>query len=107
VLATAVLGSAALPFVGGPAYGGSLGATAWLFAVLGTLLALAQLLLFSGMASADRGATATVWLAALAEVLLVELLSWTGRLTPVTLVATASVVAALLVGTGLARRHHP
>src|SRR5215218_2371340 len=107
VLATAVLGSAALPFVGGPAYGGSLGAFSWLFAVLGTLLALAQLLLFSGMASADRGATAAVWLAALAELGLVELLSWTGRLTPLTLVTGASVVAALLVGTGLARRHHP
>jgi O-antigen/teichoic acid export membrane protein len=107
VLATAVLGAGALPFVAGPAYGGSLGGAAWLFAVLGTLLALAQLLLFSGMAAADRGATAAVWLAALAEVLLVELLSWTGRLTPLTLVTGASVVAALLVGTGLARRHHP
>jgi O-antigen/teichoic acid export membrane protein len=107
VLATAVLGAAALPFVGGSAYGGSLGSAAWLFAALGTLLAIAQLLLFSGMAAADRGATAAVWLAALAEMLLVELLSWTGRLTPLTLVTGASVVAALLVGTGLARRHHP
>lgn len=107
VLGTAVLGSAALPFVGGPAYGGSLGSSAWLFAVLGTLLALAQLLLFSGMASADRGATAAVWLAALTEVLLVGALAWTGRLTPLTLVATASLVAALLVGTGLARRSSP
>jgi hypothetical protein len=106
VLATAVLGSAALPFVGGPAYGGSLGASAWLFALLGTLLALAQLLLFSGMASADRGATAAVWLAALAEVMLVELLDRAGRLTPLTLVTSASVVAAVLVGTGLARRNH-
>lgn len=107
VLATAVLGSAALPFVGGPAYGGSLGASAWLFAVLGTLLALAQLLLFSGMAAADRGATAAVWLAALAEGGIAELLSWTGQLTPATLVTSASVVAALLVGTGLARRRRP
>jgi O-antigen/teichoic acid export membrane protein len=107
VLTTAVLGAAALPFVGGSAYGGSLGSSAWLFAVLGTLLALAQLLLFSGMAAADRRATAAVWLAALAEVVLVELLSWTGQLTPLTLITSASVVAALLVGTGLARRTHP
>jgi hypothetical protein len=104
VLATAVLGSAALPFVGGAAYGGSLGAAAWVFAVFGTLLALAQLLLFSGMAAADRGATAAVWLAALAEVVLVEVLAVTGRLTPLTLVGGAAVVAAVLVGTGLARR---
>ena len=34
-------------------------------------------------------------------------LSWTGRLTPITLVTSASIVAALLVGTGLARRSSP
>lgn len=102
-LGTAALGESALPLIGGSAYGGMLGAATWLFAALGTLLALAQLLLFSGIATADRLATATVWTAAGVEALVVSVLAATGRLSPLSLVGTASLTAAALVGIGLVR----
>jgi O-antigen/teichoic acid export membrane protein len=102
-LATAALGASALPLVGGSAYGASLGAATWVFAALGTLLALAQLLLFSGIASADRLATAAVWTAAAVECVVVESLAAAGRLSVVSLAVVALVTAALLVGVGLAR----
>ncbi|MCF6743787.1 polysaccharide biosynthesis protein [Blastococcus sp. KM273128] len=100
---TAALGGAALPLVGGAAYGAALGSAAWLFAALGTLLALAQLLLFSGIAAADRLAGAAVWAAAALEVAVATGLAATGRLTLLSLVATALITALLLVGVGLLR----
>ncbi len=102
-LATAALGTRALPLVGGSAYGGALGRAAWSFAALGTVLAIAQLLLYSGIAAADRFATVAVWTAAAAECATVELLAATGTLGLVPLVGTAVAVAGLLVGTGLLR----
>ena len=80
-LATAALGPHALPLVGGSAYGDALGSASWLFAALGTLLALAQLLLYSGIAAADRAAVLLVWTAAGAEVAVVAALAATGHLT--------------------------
>lgn len=103
VLGTAALGGHALPLVGGSAYGDSLGAAAWLFALLGTLMAVAQLLLYSGIAAADHRATAAVWAAAALEVVVVEALAAAGRLTLVTTVLTAVGAALLLVSTGLVR----
>ena len=102
-LATAALGVHALPLVGGSAYGASLGGATWVFAALGTLLALAQLLLFSGIASADRLATVAVWTAAVAECLAVEALAATGRLSVLTLAVVALGTAGLLVAVGLVR----
>jgi hypothetical protein len=102
-LGALVLGGAALPLIGGPAYGSTLGSAVWVFAALGTLLALAQLLLFSGIASADRLATAAVWSAAVVETLVVEALAAGGRLSPSSLVGTAALTAAALVATGLVR----
>ena len=99
------LGGRALSLVGGSAYGSSLGGWAWLFAVLGTLLAAAQLLLYSGIAASDRGATVAVWAAAVTECVVVALLAATGRLTLLTLVAAAAGTATVLVGTGLIRLH--
>jgi O-antigen/teichoic acid export membrane protein len=101
--ATAALGSYALPLIGGAAYGDGLGAATWLFAALGTLMALAQLLLFSGIAVADRLALGAVWAAAAAELAVVELLAVTGRLALVPIAATAVGTAGLLVAVGLAR----
>jgi O-antigen/teichoic acid export membrane protein len=106
-LATAALGTMALPLIGGSAYGTSLGSATWLFAALGTLLALAQLLLFSGIASADRLAGAAVWTAAGVEFLAVELLATSGRLGLLSIVGPAVGTAAVLVGTGLARLCRP
>ena len=102
-LGTAALGSAALPLIGGSAYGTTLGAATWLFAVLGTLLALAQLLLYSGIATSDRLAVGAVWAAAAAEAVAVTLLAADGRLTVVTTAVTAVVTALLLVAVGLLR----
>jgi O-antigen/teichoic acid export membrane protein len=102
-LATAALGSSALPLIGGAAYGDALGSATWLFACLGTLLALAQLLLYSGIAASDRVAVGAVWAAAIAEAAAVALLSATGRLSVVSLVVTAVLTALLLVGFGLIR----
>jgi hypothetical protein len=102
-LATAAVGSSALPLIGGSAYGDTLGAAAWLFAALGTLLALAQLLLYSGIAAADRLAVGAVWVAAAAEAAVIEGLSGTGRLSVVPVAATAAATASLLVAVGLMR----
>ncbi|MGZ4505672.1 MAG: lipopolysaccharide biosynthesis protein [Blastococcus sp.] len=100
-LGTAALGSRALPLVGGAAYGAELGSASWLFAVLGTLLAVAQLLVYSGIAAADRVAVTAVWTAAGAECAVVAGLAGAGRLTVTTLVVTAVGVASVVVGAGL------
>ncbi|MGY2003499.1 hypothetical protein [Blastococcus sp. SYSU DS1024] len=100
---TAALGGAALPLIGGAAYGDELGSATWAFAALGTLLALAQLLLFSGIAAADRLASVAVWSAAALETGVVSVLAATGRLTLLSLVSTALLTALLLVGVGLVR----
>ena len=103
VALTALLGDRALPLVGGSAYGGTLGGHAWLFALLGTLLATAQLLLYSGIAAADRFSVAAVWVATTAEVAAVAALAAAGLLTPAGLLLTTTAVAVLLVGAGLLR----
>jgi len=102
-LATAALGSYALPLIGGSAYGDALGAATWLFAALGTLLALAQLLLYSGIAASDRVAVGAVWVAAVAEGAVVQVLSATGHLSVVSIAATAVGTASVLVAAGLLR----
>ncbi|MGY1721023.1 hypothetical protein ACI8AG_18455 [Blastococcus sp. SYSU DS0552] len=102
---TAALGGAALPLIGGAAYGDELGSATWLFAALGTLLALAQLLLFSGIAAADRLAGVAVWSAAVLETVVVSALAAAGRLTLLSLISTALLTALLLVGVGLTRLH--
>jgi O-antigen/teichoic acid export membrane protein len=97
----AALGGRALSLVGGSAYGSALGGAVWVFAVLGTLLAAAQLLLYSGIAAADRRAVVAVWTAAVVEGLTVLGLAMTGRLSMLSIAATAAVIAAVLVATGL------
>lgn len=102
-LATAALGSSALPLIGGSAYGAALGAATWLFACLGTLLALAQLLLYSGIAASDRLAVGAVWAAAVFEAGVVQVLATTGRLSVGTIALTAAGTALVLVAVGLLR----
>jgi O-antigen/teichoic acid export membrane protein len=100
---TAALGRHAVTLVGGSAYGSGAAGAVWLFAVLGTLLAAAQLLLYSGLAAADRRSVLAVWVAAVVECVAVEVLAATGRLSIPSLVGAAGVTAALLVTTGLLR----
>jgi O-antigen/teichoic acid export membrane protein len=103
-LPAAVLGASAVTLVGGSAYGGALGGGPWLFAVQGTLLALAQLLLYSGIAAADRRAVLAVWTAVVVEIVAVQVLAGAGRLTPSAVIGTATLTAAALVGVGLVRQ---
>ena len=98
VLATTLYGGEIIRLIGGPGYGTHVSA-AWLFAVLGSLLALVQLLLFSRIASADRRSATAVWAAVILEVVLVTL--WLD--TSVTAVSTAALTSvSLLVLAGLA-----
>ncbi|TFV85608.1 polysaccharide biosynthesis protein [Blastococcus sp. CT_GayMR16] len=99
----ALLGGRAVSLVGGSAYGPGLGGVVWLFALLGTLLAVAQLLLYSGIAAADRRSVVAVWTAAVAECVVVEALAATGRLSGLSIAGTATLAAAVLVTTGLVR----
>jgi O-antigen/teichoic acid export membrane protein len=101
--ATAVLGARALPLVGGAEYGDALGGATWIFALLGMLLALAQLLLYSGIAAADRIAGVAVWCAVVMEATTVEVFAAEDRLTVLTVVCAAVAASVLLVSTGLLR----
>ncbi|TKJ24810.1 polysaccharide biosynthesis protein [Blastococcus sp. CCUG 61487] len=101
--ATAVLGARALPLVGGAEYGAALGGATWIFAMLGSLFALAQLLLYSGIAAADRIAAVAVWCAVALEVVAVEVLAAGAGLTVLTVAWIALGTSLLLVGTGLLR----
>ena len=101
--ATAVLGARALPLVGGAEYGAALGGWTWVFALLGTLLALAQLLLYSGIAAADRVAAVAVWGAVVLEAVTVEVFVAVDRLSVLSVAGAALAASVLLVATGLVR----
>lgn len=101
--ATAVLGARALPLVGGAEYGDALGGATWVFAMLGTLFALAQLLLYSGIAASDRVAAVAVWCAVALEAIAVEVLATREGLTVLTVAGIAVGASMLLVGTGMLR----
>ena len=101
--ATAGLGARARPLVGGAAYGDALGGAVWIFAILGTLFALAQLLLYSGIAASDRVAAVAVWCAVAVEAIGVEVMAYRGELTVLTVVGIAVAASVLLVGAGLIR----
>lgn len=103
--ACAILGDVAVSVVGGAAYA-SLAPRVWLFAAVGSLFALAQLLLYSRLAARDRRALFGVWTALLLLMLLVVGLrhgSVTQIVTSV-LVAAAALVAAGLVAELLEHR---
>lgn len=98
VLGAVLLGRLAVRMVGGEDYIG-LAAHAWWFALLGSLLALTQLLLFSRLALADLRFGGALWLAVGAEVLLVA--GWRHG-SPAAIVEAAVCCAAGLVVFGLA-----
>jgi O-antigen/teichoic acid export membrane protein len=70
VATAALLGGPLVRLTSGPAYGGIAG-SAWLFAALGVLAALVQLMLYAGLAEGSRRFARYVWAAAVAELLLV------------------------------------
>jgi O-antigen/teichoic acid export membrane protein len=97
VLLAVLFGPDLLPVIGGAGYRGE-PVVLWLFALTGSLLAVAQLLLFSRIASGDVRSVLAVWLAIALEI---GLVAWRfdGSVTAVS--AAAATVAGLLVLLGL------
>lgn len=93
VLGCAVFGRTVVSLVGGSAYAAS-SLPVWPFALVGSLLSLVQILLYSRIAGADRRSTSLTWLAVGFEVVLV-LGWWHGS--PTQVVAGAVTATALLV----------
>ncbi|WP_460404677.1 lipopolysaccharide biosynthesis protein [Actinophytocola sediminis] len=96
VLGTATMGPTVVAIIGGADYAGS-DLPLWAFAIVGSLLSLVQILLYSRIASADRRSTLLIWAAVVVEAALVTL--WLHH--SLAEVVTAAVVATgLLVGAG-------
>lgn len=91
VLGAALFGPTAVGMIGGAAYVDA-AVPLWQFALVGSFLALVQLLLFARIASADRRSTTAVWVAVAVEVLLISL--WLND-------SMAQVLAAASIATGL------
>lgn len=88
VAGTALLGPTVVSVIGGAEYAGS-PIPVWPFALVGSLLSLVQILLFSRIASHDRWSTLLIWGAVAVEITLVT--GWLhGALTQV---VTAAVIA--------------
>jgi O-antigen/teichoic acid export membrane protein len=102
-IGVAVLGGQTMRLVGGPAYGAHLSGVVWLFAALGTLLGVAQLLLYSAIAARAAAPVTAVWIAVAVEVAAIAVLSAAGGPTVARIVGCATAAAALLVGAGLLR----
>jgi O-antigen/teichoic acid export membrane protein len=104
-LATAAALGMAVPVLGGYAAAGPL---LPLFALLGTGLALTQLLLFEGIAARDRRMNGTLAVALIAETALVAVLhDSAGQIVAVTLAVVAAVAATGWLLLRLRLLHHP
>jgi hypothetical protein len=66
VLVALVFGRSLFSFIGGAGYGAH-GGQAWMFATIGSMLALAYLLLYSRIATAYRWSSGAVWIAVAVE----------------------------------------
>jgi O-antigen/teichoic acid export membrane protein len=96
-VATGVLSSLALLFAGGAKYA-DVEPRLWVFAGLGTLMSMIQLLIYSVLARQGRDASAIVWVGLVAVVALgLTTSSITGLLTVVTAVDALVLLALLLV----------
>jgi O-antigen/teichoic acid export membrane protein len=91
VVGASVFGPTVVSLVGGADYAAD-PIPVWPFAVVGSLLSLVQLLLFSRIASADRRSTVLIWLAVLVEIALVTFWLNDGLM---------AVVTAAMIATGL------
>jgi hypothetical protein len=101
-LAALVFGDLAVRLVGGAAYA-SLADRAWLFAAVGSMLALVQLLIYSRLAGDDRRVALPTWLVVLGEITVVSL--W--RHDSITAIVTTALAAATVaVALGLLAESH-
>jgi hypothetical protein len=71
----------------------------WPFALAGSMLSLVQILLYARIASADRRSSALVWVAVVAEVVLV--VGWLHGSTTQVVTGALMTVTALAVGGGV------
>lgn len=98
VVGAVLFGPQALLLIGGQSYAHSV-LSLWPFAVVGSLLSLAQILLFARIAGHDRRATLLTWLAVAVEI---GLVLWWLNDSPREVVSAAVVATGLLVLAGAA-----
>jgi O-antigen/teichoic acid export membrane protein len=96
VVGCLAFGPTVVALIGGPAYASS-SIPVWPFALVGSLLSLVQILLYSRIASADRRSTLLTWLAVGVEIALV-LGWWHGSLTQVVSAAVVATAALACFG---------
>lgn len=96
VLVTATMGATVVGVLGGADYADS-DLPLWVFAIVGSLLSLAQILLYSRIAGADRRSTLLIWAAVALEIVLVTFWLHDGLLDVVT---AAALATGLLVAAG-------
>jgi O-antigen/teichoic acid export membrane protein len=101
-LGTAVLDDVAVTFVGGSQYA-EITPYIWAFAVLGTILAMIQLLVYALVAKQDRTSTLGIWIASLAVVGVALLAPGAGALIA-SVVAVDGVLLLVLVAAATRRR---
>ncbi len=102
VLGVLVLSGLAVTFIGGPAYD-DLSGRLWAFAVLGTLLAMIQLMVYNVLARQRQRAVYVVWAALLALVAVAPFMTSVSMLLGVVLAVDAVLFAALLLWAGARR----
>jgi O-antigen/teichoic acid export membrane protein len=95
VLGTAVLSGLAVTFIGGPEYG-DLQGRLWLFAALGTLLAMLQLMVYNVVARQHQRTVYVVWAAMLGLVAAAPLLGSLDRLLGLVLAVDTLLFVVLL-----------
>jgi O-antigen/teichoic acid export membrane protein len=104
VLGTAVLASLALVFIGGGQYAGLQGRL-WLFAVLGTLLAMIQLLIYNIVARRRQRTVLLVWVAFAVVLMSTPFINTVQQLLAVVL-TTDTLLFLVLLGRSLAPSYH-
>lgn len=102
IAATALAGPLGTRIIGGPAYTDA-PLPLWMFALVGTLLAVTQLLLFARIADRDRVATVVMWTAVVTESILVLTLL---RQSATQVVTAALITVTTLALAGFALEHH-
>jgi len=106
VLGTAVLSGLAVTFVGGPEYAG-LQDRLWIFAGLGTLLAMLQLMVYNVVARQRQRAVFVIWAGLLALLALAPLTESVSQLVLTVLVVDTALFLTLLVRAGVRSRPEP
>ncbi|RZS44768.1 O-antigen/teichoic acid export membrane protein [Herbihabitans rhizosphaerae] len=103
IAVAALFGDTVVSLIGGAGYAGADLPVA-IFALVGSLLAAAQILLFSRIASADRRSTLLLWLAVALEIVLV-LAWWRSSITEVVAAAAVATAVLAVVGSSVEYRH--